>query len=87
MTNTTTLQRPTDHHAPVGGERSRRSSRKAVRLSLAAIALSFGLAVVLTSDGTDDRPPNEWTSEDGLRWEHPDGRWYVVASPQTTTDR
>jgi hypothetical protein len=58
-----------------------------VRLALAAVALGVGFAVVLTSDGTDAAPTSEWTSEDGLRWEHPDGRSYVVATPQSIPDR
>ena len=87
MTTTTLEHRTTDvpHDDP---EPRRRPSRNAVRLSVAAIALSIGVAAVyVTSDGTTDDPGSEWTSDDGLRWEHPDGRSYVVATPQSIPDR
>jgi hypothetical protein len=112
---------------------ARHPSRRAVRVLLAAIALSLGGAALHVADGeTADRPstvecshpgrstaaaacnglwdrvralglpehewasaaeamglfPRDgWISDDGLRWEHLDGRSYVVATPQRSGDR
>ncbi len=87
MTITTTSQPNTRDllHAP---SFRRRRPRAAVWLSIAAVVLGIGGAAVYAGDdGTPDEVRSEWTSEDGLRWEHPDGRSYVVASPQSIGGR
>lgn len=88
MTTTTTIQRPTTLDPHDHRRATHRPARNVVRLSVAAVALSIGAAAVyVASDTTTDGPRSEWTSEDGLRWEHPDGRSYVVATPQKIRDR
>jgi hypothetical protein len=82
-TTTTTVQHQTAPGPDRSHLRTRRPTRRAAWLATAAAALSIGVgAVHVTRDATADGPRSEWTSDDGLRWEHPDGRSYVVASPQ-----